>query len=267
MRRRIVLLLTVVAVLGLIGGIRVASAHECKDNNPDDPRKCQDSKMVPNWRGNYIPLFEPEGIRCETEECQEKRRQEQRWRDEWGCDAQWCIWVKVQSDVEGDKPQSVHAGTAADHSMTEVAHESEGHQPVTPYTAEGNHDTHGGSIYADICLGSDDNTSYQDQPGACSDPDDTQVGMNIVDHFPCGRIAPVYSCTDEYHVVRPLDPTYTQNQMTASVAEIQGIASDPDTWVCGYATSPQGPECRNTVPNPPSGGYGPYTTLKEMARP
>lgn len=252
MRRTTLIVLMVVAA-GLLAGLGTASAHECA---PGEPEPCHPTPVYPNWRPPYVPLFGVNDTHCETtdqgevteEECKENRHEAQRWRDEWGCDTQWCIWAKIQFSVDDDrKPQSVHAGTAADHSMTEGFHSSEGHG-----TAEGNHDSHGGSIYADVCLASDAGTSYDGQAGACERPEDTQVGINIMDHNPCGVFIPIVACTDEYHVIRPLDLPYTMEQMEESGQQAGRLVTPEgrDDYVCGYQDpgSDYPVPCRALVP-------------------
>lgn len=241
--RRVALLLAALVVLGLLVGLGSASAHECTD--PNNPATCHPTPVYPNWRGQYVPLFGVNDTRCEDETCKENRRREQRWRDEWGCDVQWCTWADIQFSglpfTSGDgQPMSVHTGMAADHSFGELAHTTEGHG-----TQEGNHDSHGGSVYADVCLASDEGTSYDGQPGECGGVEDTQAGANIVDHNPCGP--PINEiplpCFDEYHVVRPLDPAYTQEQMEESQEEIQRDVEDPHEYLCGYEGIPQNDPC------------------------
>lgn len=253
MRRKIVLLLITIAVVGLVAGGRGASAHECPRDDPNHPN-CQPTTVVHNWRGNFVPLFGTRDVRCDTsdpktgEECAKRRQEEQRWRDEWGCDSQWCWWIKINmsgNPTEDGKPNSVHAGTAADHSLTEFAHQSEGHG-----STEGNHDAHGGSVYADICLASDEGTSYEGKAGECREMKDTQVGLNIIDHDPCGlpvnpddptNLGIPIPCSDEYHTVRPLDPDDTQGQLGDDAEELQRDVNDPHEWVCGYEYKDQNP--------------------------
>jgi hypothetical protein len=236
MRRGLGILLGAAMALGALGGMRMADAHECGDVN--DPSTCEDTAVAPNWRDGYVPLF---GLADRDDD--QERREAQRWRDEYGCDAQHCVWVKQNSSVDGGAPTAVHAGTAADHSMFEVAHQSEDHREGT----ESNHDAHGGAIYADVCASSEEDTSYEGQAGACQDPSDTQVGVTLVDHNPCSTVLPYVSCTDEYHVVRPLDTDYTQQQLQNTASDTQAIADDPRGYLCGHHY-PDGDDC--VVPAP-----------------
>jgi hypothetical protein len=128
-------------------------------------------------------------------------------------------------------PNRWHAGFAANHCfLFEAAHQCEDHH--TDY-GEGVHDTHGGSIYVDLCLTPGPESRYC-QEGM----KDTQVGINAVDHLGC---APA-GCLDEYHVVRPFDPDYTQRQMENSESEIQDHVAEPGRYVCGHHSS--GRNCR-----------------------
>src|SRR5688572_21400750 len=172
-RKTLATIVTTVLVMGLgmIVGPSGVSAHECADR-PTRPgakapvtNECEDTAVAPNWRDPYVPLFS-----LPDHEDEDQRRDAQRWRDEWGCDTQHCVWVKDNTSVDGGQPAGVHAGTAADHSMFEVAHQSEDHG-----SAESNHDAHGGAIYLDVCLASEAGTSYEGQAGACTGPEDTQA--------------------------------------------------------------------------------------------
>jgi hypothetical protein len=235
---------TVVVGVVVVGGS--AAAHECTTDPDTGEETCGPTPVYPNWRPQYVPLFGANDTRCETEECKENRRDQQRWRDENGCENQYCSWNDVNTSVDDGSPMSVHAGMAADHSMFEAAHSSEGHG-----TDEGNHDTHGGSVFADICVGSDAGTSYEGHSGACEDPSDTQIGANIIDHNPCGVPPPTLPvpCFDEYHVVRPLDSAYTMEQMEESQEQIGQILDDPGTYLCGYAgVASQDPICDRIRP-------------------
>ena len=217
-RRRIALLFVLgLAIVGLSSiASSVASAHECTEEDPD----CHPTPVYDHWRDSYVPLFVNQ-----DKDDPAKRQEAQRWRDEWGCDAQFCAWAKPSGSVASDgQPQSLHAGMAADHSLLEAAHDSEHHGE-----GEGNHDAHGGALYADVCLSSEEGTSYEGQAGDCTRPEDTQVGVVIMDHLDCPL-----GCADEYHDVRPLDTEYTLAQMQDSQDNIAEIAADPHTYVCGY---------------------------------
>lgn len=240
---RSLLLILAGAVIGatfILGG--AASAHEC-GYDPENPEACRDTPVMPNWRGTYIPLFE-----LEDREDEQQRYDAQRWRDE--CDkgdetapagqgyesSQQCAWYYGGSsgfpgEDGGLAPNELHAGFAATHCfLFEFAHQCEDHNP-NPDTAseEGIHDAHGGAIYVDVCLQPNPESKY------CNDGmSDTQVGVTIMDHNPCGTVVPIVACTDEYHVVRPLDSEYTQAQMDNSAESTQAILDDPYTYLCGY---------------------------------
>jgi hypothetical protein len=273
MRRRTKLSVLLVGLMAgsgvLVLGLSSAGAHECWDADefsaPDDDQNgdgkdnkgkgkksdggdalpegywregdkvCRDTPVAPNWRDPYVPVF---GL--EDHEDEEERRQAQRWRDEWGCDTQHCVWVKTNSSIDDGNPNAAHAGTAADHSMFEVAHESEDHGHT-----EGNHDAHGGAVFVDVCLGSEEGTSYEGQAGSCRGPEDTQVGVVLMDHNPCGLILPYVACTDEYKILRPLDQEYNQRQIERIPDGIQLIADDPPRYLCGH--HPSGESCRDDV--------------------
>ncbi len=207
----------------MVVGVSVADAHQCE--TVDGEEHCDDTDMAPNWRDPYVPLFT-----LEDHEDEEQRRDAQRWRDEWGCKNQHCAWLHNDTSIQDDgKPGGVHGGTAADHSMFEVAHDSEDHGD-----SESNHDAHGGAIYFDICLGSDEGTSYEGQAGECRSMEDSQVGVTLVDHNACGTVVPYVSCTDEYHIVRPLDAEYTDRQMENTQRDAAYMAEDPERYACGY---------------------------------
>ena len=242
MKRRLAMLVLGVLTLTLVTGAGTASAHEC---SPDESEPCHPTPVYPNWRPQYVPLLGVNDSRCEDETCKENRRDAQRWRDEWNCDTQFCIWLKFGFSFDDGSPQSVHGGAAGDHSLFEAAHSSEGHG-----TEEGNHDAHGGAIYYDLCLAGDAGTSYEDQAGACDGVEDTQVGLTILDHNPCG-VPPFpgvpFPCIDEYHVVRPFDADYSTEQMEESQEQIQQDMEDPESYLCGYAGTAERDEVCQTI--------------------
>lgn len=236
MNRRIATLVLLVAGFWLLGGLVAAQAHECPGGDPNG-EDCHPTPVYPNWRPSYVPVF---GL--EDREDEEQRREAQRWRDEWGCDTQFCVWLKLGFSVFDGSPTSVHTGAAGDHSLSEGAHSSQGHG-----TEEGNHDSHGGALYADVCLGSDQGTSYEGQAGDCEGVQDTQVGVTIMDHNPCGIPEPgqiPIPCSDEYYVIRPFDFEYTQAQMDNTEEELAYDLANPDDYLCGYEAYPSNPPCQ-----------------------
>lgn len=196
---------------------------------PQEPEEtCGPTDVYPNWRDNYVPLFD-----LADREDEQQRRDAQRWRDENGCDTQFCTWADPSVSVnDPEGPATLHAGIAGDHTLTEGAHDDEGHDG----SEFGNHDSHGGAVYADVCAGTDAGTSHEGQAGACTGPQDTQVGITVVDHLDCPA-----GCADEYHVVRPLDPAYTEEQASDSQRDLAAVAADPQRWACGYEE--QGSAC------------------------
>jgi hypothetical protein len=196
-------------------------------------KKCHPTKVMPNWRNNYIPLF---GL--EDREDPNQRYEAQRWRDE--CehhDSEWaqtCGWYyggtsffPDQTDPEGNAPNEAHVGFAATHCfLFEFAHQCEGHDESL---GESVHDAHGGALYVDVCLTRNAESRYCREGQA-----DTQAGVTIMDHFPCGAPIPIAYCIDEYHVIRPLDAEYTQAQFENSQTDTQAIVEDPQTYLCGY---------------------------------
>lgn len=266
MRARTSLLVVAALALGVfvVGG-GVSAAHECWDaSNPppdytkkkakgdseywrDGDRICRETPVMPNWRDNYVPVFD-----LEDRDDEQQRYDAQRWRDE--CrrgqseSHQMCQWsyggfsgFPNSDDPDTTAPNEWHAGFAATHCfLFEFAHQCEDHETER---GEGVHDAHGGATYVDVCLTANPESKY------CDDgPADTQVGVTVMDHFPCGQYAPVASCTDEYHVVRPLDAEYTQRQMENSQASVQLIADDPGRYVCGHHASAD--DCREQFPLP-----------------
>ncbi len=237
-RRGRVLLLGLAAamVLGTLVLSTGAAAHEC-GYDPEHPDECRETRVMPNWRGTYVPLFD-----LADREDEAQRYDAQRWRDECANgdpnspdyqSRQMCQWAYGgQSGFpnRGDDlmaPNEFHAGFAATHCfLGEFAHQCEDHDASY---GEGVHDAHGGAIYADVCVTPNPESKY------CNDgPEDTQAGVTVMDHNPCGTIVPVVACTDEYKVVRPLDQEYTTAQMENSAEQTQEIADDPYTWLCGY---------------------------------
>jgi hypothetical protein len=246
-KRKLALVVTVAtAVAGFIVFDRVAAeAHACTEPAPQEeptgkkPKKkdpppppaeeeCGPTDVYPNWRDNVVPLFD-----LEDRDDEQQKRDAQRWRDENGCETQFCIWANPSGSVDDEAgPATFHAGMAGEHALGEAAHSDEGHTD----DEFGNHDSHGGTIYADVCLGTDAGTSYEDNAGACEDIYDSQVGIVIVDHLTCPA-----GCADEYHVIRPTDPAFTRAQLEDSQRDIGEIAADPQRYACGYEE--QGSAC------------------------
>lgn len=220
----------VAVVGGLTIGIAPSFAHQCPDGDTTSD-ECHDTTVYSDWRGNYVPLFdlpdrEEEGAGTDGES---QRRDAQRWRDECTKDGvyeQQCQWSRggfsaVPSDTDdGDtpRPNEWHVGYAANHCfLFELAHDCDRHEESEFDT----HDSHGGAVYADVCLSENDDSKH------CDDGlSDTQAGVTVVDHLDC----PV-GCMDEYHVVRPLDQPYTEEQMNDSAEAAASL--DPQGYVCG----------------------------------
>ena len=238
MKRKLALVLMGALVVGGLPVLQMSAfAHACTEPAPQEetdkkPKKkdpppppsepeCGPTDVYPNWRDNVVPAFD-----LADRDDEQQKRDAQRWRDENGCEKQFCIWASPSGSVDDPEgPATIHAGMAGEHALGEAAHSDEDHTD----TEFGNHDSHGGSIYADICLGTDNGTSYEDNAGSCEDMYDTQVGITVVDHLTCPA-----GCADEYHIVRPLDPEYTQEQMADSQRDIGEIAADPQRYACGY---------------------------------
>jgi hypothetical protein len=207
-------------------GAGAAWAHQCP-NGDTSSKKCHDTKVYPDWRPNYLPLFDLD------ERDDESREEAQRWRQECADDGeerQMCAWfyggtsgTPYDTDPNGvPRPNEVHVGFAATHCfLAEAAHDCDHHGDEDEFAT---HDSHGGAVYVDLCL-----TSYQPSKHCDDGLKDSQVGVTVVDHLDCPT-----GCVDEYHVVRPFDVEYTQNQAEDSVAATQRIAADPVTYVCGY---------------------------------
>lgn len=242
MRKRLAIVLAAVMGLGVLALVpQAAKAHTCDPNT----QECEDTPVMPNWRDNYVPLFD-----LEDREDEDQRYDAQRWRDECGDQSQ-CVWLEsntsARPDDNGDiAPNEVHAGTAATHCFAfEGFHQCEDHtgsgDPNQP--REGVHDAHGGAIYVDVCLAqnNDPTTNKWCDEGL----KDTQAGITVMDHNPCGIVVPVAACTDEYHIVRPFDTEYTEAQMQDTQNAPAFIAGDFARWVCG--THASGETCRTNV--------------------
>lgn len=247
MRRRIALIVGVVVVFAGLGGVRMAAeAHTCED--PDDPENCHPS-VVENWRGQYVPAF---GL--EDREDEQQREHAQRWHQECQSGGQYqqqCVWLyggtTVAPDDDGNvAPMEQHAGLAMTHCFAgEAFHQCENHNDP----GEGEHDSHGGSIYVDVCVNENPEADAS-TAGACDEGlQDTQAGITIEDHNPCGNVAPVVACTDEYHVVRPFDGEYTEAQTDDTAAWVESAQTSPAdhfaSWICGDHPSSQ--SCRDRV--------------------
>jgi hypothetical protein len=239
MRRKFATLLMFVLVAATVVGIKSASAHQCpNDYQPDDP-ECQETAVYEDWRNNYITVFDLADRH--GEEGEQQRYDAQRWRDRChrnGEYQQQCAWVDggqslvpdPNSDAEPvdildgilSRPNELHAGFAATHCfLAEAAHDCDRHGSGSEFDT---HDSHGGAIYADICLSANANSKF------CDDGlKDTQVGVTIVDHLTCPA-----GCFDEYHVIRPFDSEYTDRQMANSISDTQTAANDPQRHVCGH---------------------------------
>ncbi len=224
MRRKLAfVVVTVLALTGVAAFNQAVQAHACTEPAPGEevPAECGPTDVYPNWRDNLVPLFD-----LEDRDDEQQKRDAQRWRDENGCEKQFCIWANPSGSVDDHEgPATIHAGMAGEHALGEAAHSDEDHSD----TEFGNHDSHGGSIYADVCLGTDAGTSYEDHAGACEDMYDSQVGITIVDHLTCPA-----GCADEYHVIRPTDPAFTAAQVEDSQRDTGEIAADPQRYACGY---------------------------------
>jgi hypothetical protein len=223
MRRKLALVVSVLLTAPVMIGVgQQAMAHQCTN---DDPPECHDTPVYEDWRPNYVPLFDL------TERDDEQRRNAQRWREE--CrngdqERQQCAWFyggtsarPYPTDVDNPRPNEVHVGYAANHCfLAEAAHDCDSHED----NEFGTHDPHGGAIYADVCLATNPDSKY------CDDGlEDTQVGVTVVDHLPCPL-----GCADEYHLVRPFDTEYTNEQMEDSQEATARIAADPVRHLCGH---------------------------------
>jgi hypothetical protein len=212
-------------------GIRSADAHQCPDPYaPDDPA-CHETAVYPDWRPNYVPLFDLSDRDGEAGE--QQRYDAQRWRDECNNDGEYrqeCAWFyggqSAQSYEGSDdglpRPNEAHAGFAATHCfLAEGAHDCDAHGEESEFDT---HDSHGGALYVDVCLTENPDSKY------CDDGlEDNQAGVTIVDHLDCPA-----GCFDEYHVVRPLDVAYTEEQTQDSVDAVGVIVDDPVAHLCGY---------------------------------
>jgi len=228
-----------------------SKADVAEKKKPKPKPQCKPTPVQPNWRDNYIPLFD-----LEDRDDPNQRYEAQRWRDE--CEhhdrefAQQCAWYYggtsffPNRDNDEMAPNEAHAGFAATHCfLFEFAHQCEDHDESY---GESVHDAHGGALYVDVCLTRNPESRYCRQGMA-----DTQAGVTIMDHFPCGAPVPIVNCIDEYHVIRPFDAEYTGRQMENSQRDTQEIFDDPHRYLCGFG--PGAEEC--VVPE--SGPLAPET--------
>lgn len=233
MRRKLAALLLLTMTGALLVGIQAVQAHECPEQyQPDDP-ECTETQVYDDWRPNYVPLFDLADR--DGADGEQQRYDAQRWRDEChnnGEYRQQCAWyyggnsAMFYDETDGDdpylplsRPNEAHVGYAATHCfLAEGAHDCDRHGQ-NEFDA---HDSHGGAIYADVCLSKNRDSKYCDD-GLM----DTQAGVTIVDHLTCPT-----GCFDEYHVVRPFDTEYTEKQMANSVEYLGSL--DPQRHLCGY---------------------------------
>lgn len=236
MRRKLAFVFVPALVAGLLVGVGAAQAHQCEQPKKNKAAECRDTAVYPDWRPNYIPLFDLPN-RDDPDAGEQERYEAQRWRDECDDDdgdgveeqRQQCQWLyggtsvqEYPTDQDGPRPNELHVGYAANHCfLAEGAHDCDRHDADNEFNT---HDSHGGAVYADICL------SPNPDSRRCDDGmQDTQIGVTVVDHLDCP-----FGCFDEYHLVRPFDGDHTAAQMEDSQAAIGTIAADPKVHVCGY---------------------------------
>lgn len=256
--RRSTMMLAAVA-LAMLGFGALADAHECTYDDEGNEVECHESPVAPHWRdGNYVPLFD-----LEDRDDEQQRADAQRWREE--CQGyredgtyssnQQCAWVyggtSLFEQYGEQAPNELHVGFAASHCfLFEFAHDCSDHSAEA---GEGVHDKHGGAVYADVCLTENRESKYCDDGMT-----DTQVGLTVMDHLGCGYIVPIVSCIDEYHVIRPFDQAYTEEQMADSQEYVGRIIDDPELYLCGYRERRDGnPVCPDEGDGPLPGGGGP----------
>jgi hypothetical protein len=233
MKIRKILLTTLVVVLSA-ATMKVAPAHTCPANGDPGDDQCQDTETVDNWRGSYLPLFEPI-----DREDGDARWGYQRWHLE--CDnQQFCLWQEFGTSAfatDGEElpsPNEVHIGMAGSHCfLFEAQHDCSDHAASPNGDTNRVHDAHGGAIFIDLCLTPNTDSSQGDNLCA-NGQQDTVVGVTLIDHNGCGIFVPVAACTDEYHIWKPFDPDYTVAQMERSQAAFQALMDDPQTWMVNY---------------------------------
>lgn len=235
MRRKLAALLVLTMTGALFVGIQAVQAHQCVD---EDETNCHETQVYDDWRPNYVPLFDLADR--EGDGGEQQRYDAQRWRDECNNGDQYrqqCAWAYGGQSVSSygtdpesgtPRPNEWHVGYAANHCfLAETQHDCDSHED----NEFGTHDSHGGALYADVCLSENPHSKY------CDDGlKDTQAGVTIVDHLTCPM-----GCFDEYHVVRPFDTEYTETQMTNSVEAVEVVTNDPQGHLCGYED--QGSNC------------------------
>ncbi|MGH7820457.1 MAG: hypothetical protein ACREQ9_11825 [Candidatus Binatia bacterium] len=139
----------------------------------------------------------------------------------------------TEPDVPSDPapPERVSVQNSGDHTLLGAAHSNTGHDP---YPAQGNHDAHGGTIYADVYVPTaDDPTAVQD----------SRAGIVILDHLGC-----TFGCSDEFHRFYAADPERTLLQIGEMPGQTEDTARNPDDWIYGYEPY------RGPLPTVPLGG-------------
>jgi hypothetical protein len=137
---------------------------------------------------------------------------------------------QVDDPAEREAPDRLSVMTAGDHSMLGAAHSNSDHRPAP---IEGNHDAHGGSVWVDLFLPTEDSPTRVR---------DTRVGIVVLDHLGCQ-----FGCSDEYHTFYAADPERTIFQVGEMPGQAEFVARDPDRWLFGFGPSGETPEAMNPV--------------------
>ncbi|MGH7897632.1 MAG: hypothetical protein ACREQQ_06750 [Candidatus Binatia bacterium] len=142
-----------------------------------------------------------------------------------------------EPDLEPDAPpseapSSIHYNHSPDHAWLGLAHSSSQHGD----TEFSSHDTHGGTIWADIYLPSEDDPTRTR---------DSNAGNSIIEHLGCP------TCTDEYHEVWA-DPERTIFQIGEIPGQTEQVGRNPDRWIGGHQDDEQPPDQLNSPTKPVS---------------
>jgi hypothetical protein len=119
-----------------------------------------------------------------------------------------------------EAPSQFSLANSADHSWLALAHSPDDHGPGE----FDQHDTHGGSIWADVYLPTNEDHKVRD----------SNAGVFILDHLGC-----TFGCLDEYHQFYA-DPERLIFQVGEIPNQAEFVGRDPDRYVFGFGSYDDG---------------------------